>query len=85
MKTQFMVNFPAELASGLRMQEQEFAEEMKKLALVKLFELGKISSGIAAKALNISRIDFFDVLASYGVDMFNDIDAETLKQERHHG
>lgn len=81
MKTEYQVNFPYELAFFLHLQEQEFEQEMKRMALVKLFELGKISSGIASKILGISRIDFFDILANYGVDIYNDITPENLKQD----
>ncbi len=75
------VYFPADLAFALNMQNEEFAKEIQTLALVKLFELGKISSGKASKILNISRIDFFGVLAKYGVSIFNDISEETLTQD----
>ncbi len=57
-------------------------EEIKRLALVKLFELGKIPSGKAAQILEITRIAFFDVLARYGVDVNNDVDEESLKEVR---
>jgi predicted HTH domain antitoxin len=54
------------------MQNQEFEREIKTLSLVKLYELGKISSGIAAKTLGITRVDFLDILASYKVSSFAD-------------
>lgn len=72
---------PAELAVVLRMHEKEVADEILRLALVKLFELGKLSSGKAAEILGITRIAFFDLLTHYGVDWFNDISPETLKQD----
>ena len=49
------------------MPDQEFGTEMKKSALVKLHELGRISSGKAAQLLEISRIDFIDMLGQYQV------------------
>ncbi len=79
---QYQIEFPPEMAFSLKMQDEEFAYEIKKMALVKLFELGKISSGKAAKALGITRIAFFDILALYGVDIYNDVSPETLKQDR---
>jgi len=33
--------------------------------------LGKISSGIAAKVLHISRIEFLELLGKYKVSFFN--------------
>lgn len=41
----YRLQFPEELVLSLKMSEGEFAEEIKRLALVKLYELGKISSG----------------------------------------
>ncbi|PIY10317.1 MAG: Fis family transcriptional regulator [Flexibacter sp. CG_4_10_14_3_um_filter_32_15] len=52
-----------------------------RLALVKLFEIGKISSGKVAQILGITRIAFFDVLAKYGVDIYNDSSEESLKED----
>jgi predicted HTH domain antitoxin len=78
MKTTIQIDFPAELAFSLKMQDEEFAYEIKKMALVKLFELGKVSSGKAAKALGITRIAFMDMLYLYKVSIFNDVDIETI-------
>jgi predicted HTH domain antitoxin len=49
---------------------------------VQAFRDGKISSGKAAQMLQIPRVDFFDVLADFGVDIYNDVSADTLKQDR---
>jgi predicted HTH domain antitoxin len=56
------------------MQEAEFEREMKTLSLVKLYELGKVSSGIAAQVLGISRLAFLDLLGTYQVSPFPDAD-----------
>ena len=69
---QVQVNFPEELFHNLKMKEAEFSYEIKKIALLKLFELGKISSGKAAQYLGISRIDFIELLSEYGISIFND-------------
>lgn len=49
------------------MNSDEFSREMKITALIKLFELGKVSSGVAAKVLKISRIEFLELLGKYKV------------------
>ncbi len=72
---QINVNFPTELASSLRMRNTEFADEMLKLAVIKLYELGKISSGIAAKAIGINRVSFLEQLQKYQVSIFNDTES----------
>jgi predicted HTH domain antitoxin len=44
---------------------------MKTLSLVKLYELGKISSGLAAKLLSMNRVDFLELLEKYNVSYFH--------------
>lgn len=46
-------------------------KKMKESALVKLFELGKVSSGTAAKVLRISRVEFLELLNKYKVSFLN--------------
>ena len=69
---QISVSYPDTLAFSLKMQKKEFEREIKTASLVKFYELGKVSSGLAAKILGISRIDFLDRLAFYGVSAFAD-------------
>jgi predicted HTH domain antitoxin len=56
------------------MQDREFEREMKTISLVKLYELGKVSSGTAARVLGISRLAFLDILAVHQVSCFPDAD-----------
>ncbi|HBG41430.1 MAG TPA: Fis family transcriptional regulator [Porphyromonadaceae bacterium] len=61
------IEYPAFLANTMRLNNRDFEKEIKISALVKLFELGKISSGTAAKALGLSRVDFLELLSDYKV------------------
>ncbi|GHU13730.1 hypothetical protein FACS1894161_3960 [Spirochaetia bacterium] len=61
------VTYPKALAFSLKMQNEEFSREMKTLSMVKLYELGKVSSGMAAKVLSIPRVAFLDLLSNYHV------------------
>lgn len=72
------IDYPKFLANSLRMNSDEFSQEMKTSALVKLFELGKVSSGMAAKVLNISRIEFIELLEKYKVSY---LDTEELNED----
>ncbi len=72
------IEYPEYLANAMRMNKQEFGKEIKISALVKLFELGKISSGTAAKVLQISRIDFLELLAKYTISYLN---ADTITED----
>lgn len=78
---QLQVDFPQELAFLLRMNEVEFSYEMKKVALVKLYELGKVSSGKAASLLGLTKIAFIDILNQYQVSIFEDLDTSELQEE----
>lgn len=71
MEKTISIDYPEYLANSMRMNKKEFGNEIKTTALVKLFELGKISSGTAAKVLHISRVDFLELLAKYEVTFLN--------------
>ena len=64
-----------EVPDELKLKE----DEVKIAALVKLYELGKISSSKAAKLLGMSRIEFLDLLGKYKVQIGPDTEEELLK------
>lgn len=70
------IDYPEYLANSMRMNRNDFGKEIKVSALVKLFELGKVSSGTAAKVLRITRMDFLELLAKYKVTF---LDTDDLK------
>ncbi len=49
-------------------------------AAIKLFEMGQLSSGAAARLAGVPRTVFLFRLADYGVDTFN-LTAEDLNRE----
>ena len=81
MKENIRVEYPQSLANALKMSGQEFILEIKIHSMVKLFELGKVSSGVAAKVLGISRLDFLDLLAKYQVSPFGHYDIDNLSDD----
>ncbi len=70
MKQLITIDFPESLAFSLKMDNKEFKKEIKTVSLIKLYEMGKISSGTASNLLNISRVDFLDMLEKYNVSYF---------------
>ena len=68
------VDYPDYLANSMRMSKSEFGREIKLYSLVKLFELGKVSSGTAAKVLELSRVEFLELLVKYNVSFLNSHD-----------
>ncbi len=58
-----------ETAVGLT--RAELAPHLRLMAALKMFELGKVSSGTAARLAGLSRVDFFETCSRYGVSPFN--------------
>jgi len=75
------IKYPESLANSLRLRGKDFENEMKTSSLVKLFELGKVSSGTAAKVLGLSRFDFIELLAKYKVSPFAQYDIDDLRDD----
>jgi predicted HTH domain antitoxin len=67
MGKQIAISYPESLISLLNLQTEEFKQKMKILSLVKLYELGEISSSAASKILGIPRVTFLDILGKYDV------------------
>ena len=70
------IDYPEYLANSMRMNKDDFGKQIKESSLVKLFELGKVSSGIAAKVLEITRVEFLELLNKYKVSYLNVDDLE---------
>jgi predicted HTH domain antitoxin len=81
MKGVINIEYPESLANSLKLKGKEFESEIKISSMVKLFELGKVSSGTAAKVLGITRIDFLDLLAKYKVSALGQFDYDDLWED----
>ena len=56
------------------------ADELRLLAAMKLFELGRVSSGVAAALAGMARVTFLAKLGDYGVSPFQ-VSPEELEQD----
>ena len=81
MEKQLSVTYPASLADSLKLGDREFESEIKILSLIKLYELGKVSSGTAARVLGISRVDFLEKAGEYQVSVFQLPDESSLDED----
>ncbi len=76
MSYQLTVDYPENLPDILQESREEFEKEAKLALFIKLFEMKKISSGMAAQYLGINRAGFLANLSRFGVSM---IDLTTLE------
>ena len=75
------LEIPSFLGLSLKMDDTDLVIEVKKMAILKMYELGKISSGVGAKVLNISRYDFLELLGKYKISYFSELSKEELIEE----
>ncbi|AFY59874.1 UPF0175 family protein [Synechococcus sp. PCC 6312] len=78
MSTQLNISYPDTWPDALSRTPEEFEQEAKWAMAVKLFELKRLSSGMAATLLGVERITFLLKLDDYGVAMIDLTEEELL-------
>lgn len=70
------IEYPPEVLWALQQEPDEFAAEARLLLALKLYETGKLSTGLAAQLAGVPRITFFYLLGQYGLSPFGETPEE---------
>jgi predicted HTH domain antitoxin len=78
--TTITVELPEQVEQALNRTPGEMARDVKLYAALMLYQLGKLSSGMAAQMAGLSRVEFLYLCGEYGISVFQytteELDAE---------
>ena len=67
-----MIEYPEDLELAVATTRAELEAQIRLMAALKMFELGKLSSGKAAQLAGMPRVEFFDMCGRYRVPVIHD-------------
>jgi predicted HTH domain antitoxin len=76
------IEIPDEILLALKVSKTEAGELLRMAAAAKFFEMGRLSSGAAARLAGLPRTLFLTLLADYGVDTFRLTEDDLRKETR---
>ena len=77
---QILVEVPAHMPGAAQCSPQQFMQDAKLAMAVKLFEMKRLSSAMAASLIGMSRLQFLSELHRFNVPMIN-LDQHELAQD----
>lgn len=80
MQHQLSIQYPQHWLDALQLTQKSFEEEARMAMAVKLFEMKRLSSGMAAKLAGIPRVMFLLNLHRFNVPML-DLDGDELAED----
>ncbi|MDZ8223308.1 MULTISPECIES: UPF0175 family protein [unclassified Nostoc] len=76
---QLTLTIPEETILALNVKPEQLQGEVLLAAAMKLYELGKLSSGAAANLAGIPKVVFLSQLAKYDINTFKLTEAELIE------
>lgn len=64
------IEYPPEILWALQQEPAEFHEEARLMLALKLYETGKLSTGLAAQLAGVPRTTFYYLLGRHGLTPF---------------
>lgn len=83
MAMQLKIDYPETLPDALQQTPEQFEHDAKMAMAVKLFEMKRLSSGMAAALVGIDRVSFLLSLHRYGVAMIDLAEEELVADMEH--
>jgi len=77
---QLLLEVPSNLPDAAQCTPQQFMREAKLAMAIKLYEMKRLSSGMAATLVGMSRLQFLGELHRYGVSVI-DLDESELADD----
>jgi len=77
------IEYPPDVLWALQKNPDEFASEARLLLALKLYETGRLSTGLAARLAGVPRITFIFLLGQYGLSPFGET-ADELDEDLNH-
>ena len=83
MSLQLTIHYPDTFPDALGSTREQFEQEAKWAMAVKLFEMKRLSSGMAAAMLGVDRVTFLLKLSDYNVPIIDLTEEELLSDMTH--
>ena len=64
------IRYPSGFEHAVHMTKEELEQHIRLMAALKMFELGKISSGNAAQLAGLSRVEFLETCGRYRISIY---------------
>ena len=78
--SQLVIPYSSEVLGALGQDEEEFEQNARLLLAIKLYEMGKLTTGLAAELAGVPRSSFIFLLKDYGLSPFGQ-DEDELEED----